>query len=328
MSNIKDIIPYVIICTMSALIAVDIGGTTMRAASYPTNSLNPIKINKIHRINSSKPVFQYLLELIQSVWVDSHEVLGLSIASPGPLDPETGFIFNAPNLPGWVDFPLGEKLRDTISVPLFFGNDANLAAFGEWKYGAGIGHSNLIYLTISTGIGGGVICNGNLLTGHKGLAAELGHIIIQPDGPLCSCGKRGHLEAIASGPAIVSYANDQIKNGQPSSLAQIIYFSAVDVAYAARNGDELAIKSIERAGETIGLALASFVHIFNPSIIILGGGVTMSGNLLFDPLLQKFRSEIMEPIYSKDLEIVPAKLGDDSGLLGALAFARNQLEIN
>jgi len=313
---------------MSALIAVDIGGTTMRAASYPSSSLEPIKINKIHRTNSSKSVFQYLRELIQSVWVDSQEVIGLSIASPGPINPETGYIFNAPNLPGWVDFPLGEKLRDIYSVPIFFGNDANFAAFGEWKYGAGVGHSNLIYMTISTGIGGGIICDDHLLTGQNGLAAELGHVVIQPDGPLCSCGKKGHLEALASGPAIVDHLKEQIGKGYSSSLALIKNFSAIDVAEAAKNGDKLAIRSIERAGETIGLALASFVHIFNPSIIILGGGVTMNGNFLFDPLLQKLKVEIFETVYLKDLEVVPAKLGDDSGLLGALAFARNKLNMN
>ena len=312
---------------MSALIAIDIGGTTMRAASYPDSGTDPIKINKIHRDNTTKPVFEYLLELIQSVWLNDQDILGISIASPGPIDPASGYIFNAPNLPGWTDFPLGEKLQEVYSVPLFFGNDANIAAFGEWKYGAGVGHEDLVYMTISTGIGGGVISKNHLLTGKNGLAAELGHIIIQPDGPFCSCGKKGHLEAIASGPAIVSFVKKQIENGKVSSLSSMKEFSTIEVAEAADQGDSLAISAIERAGDAIGIALANYTHIFNPSIFILGGGVTLIGNLLFDPMLKRFNSEVMEPIYMKGLEVVPAKLGDNSGLLGALAFGRENLQL-
>jgi len=312
---------------MSALIAVDIGGTTMRAASYPITDLKPIKISKVHLPNSSESIINTLQDLIQSVWVDNDEVIALSVATPGPIEPESGFIYNAPNIPDWTQFPLGEELRKTYSVPVYFGNDANFAALGEWKYGAGIGHSNLIYITISTGIGGGIICNDQLVIGQKGLAAELGHVMVQPDGPICSCGKKGHLEAFASGSAIVNSVKIQIKEGQSSSLQLGSNLSAFDVSNAARQGDNLAIKAIDKAGEYIGIALASFVHIFNPSIIILGGGVANCGKLLTDPLLQRLENEVIDPVYLADLDVVPSRFGDDSGLLGALAYARQEFGI-
>ena len=313
---------------MKALIAVDIGGTTMRAASYPIKGLKPIKINKIRWSNSPESIINTLRALIQSVWVDNDEVIALSVASPGPIEPESGFIYDSPNIPGWTQFPLGEELYKTYSVQIYFGNDANFAAFGEWKYGVGIGHSNLIYLTISTGIGGGIICNDQLVTGQKGLAAELGHVMVQPDGPICSCGKKGHLEALASGPAIVDYVKDQIKIGEPSNLQLGRDISAFDVSNAASQGDDLAIEAISKAGEYIGIALASFVHLFNPSIIILGGGVAQCGTLITDPLFQKLENEVIDPIYLADLDVVPSEFGDDSGLLGALAFARHKLGNN
>ena len=312
---------------MSALIAVDIGGTTMRAASYPTTGVKPLEISKIHWSNSTDSIFNTLHNLIQSVWVGNDEVLALSIATPGPIEPESGFIYKAPNIPGWTQFPLGEELRKIYSIPVYFGNDANFAAFGEWKYGAGTNHSNLIYLTISTGIGGGIICNDQLVTGQNGLAAEFGHVMVQPGGPVCSCGKKGHLEAMASGPAIVDFIKIQIKEGRSSSLQIISDLSASDVSNAARQGDDLAIQAINRAGDYLGIALASFIHIFNPSIVILGGGVSKCGKLLTDPMTQRLENEVIDPIYLSNLDIVPSEFGDDSGLLGALAFARHELKL-
>ncbi|MFC2064369.1 ROK family protein [Chloroflexota bacterium] len=312
---------------MSVLIAVDIGGTKMRAASYPINGLFPIKNYKIKWSNSPESPIDILHGLIKSVWVDNDEVKAISIASPGPIEPESGFIYDAPNIPGWTQFPLGEILRKTYPVPIFFGNDANLAVYGEWKYGAGIGHSNIFYITISTGIGGGIICNDQMIMGEKGLAAEIGHVIVQPDGPICSCGKKGHLEAFASGTAIVDYVKTQINKGHSSIVQFGSDLSAFDIANAAKQGDDLSIKAITRAGEYIGIALASFVHIFNPSVIILGGGVAQTGKLISNSISHGLKNEVINPIYLEDLEVVPAKFGDDSGLLGALAYARHTLGI-
>lgn len=298
----------------------------MRAAAYPSIGIQPLDHHKISTESPTETVFERLIGLIHAIWPDDTEVGAISVASAGPLDPKTGFIFDAPNIPGWKDFPLGDKLRETFPVPVFIGNDANLAAMGEWKYGSGVGHQDLIYLTISTGIGGGIICNNVLLEGHNGLAAELGHITVQPDGPVCSCGKLGHLEALASGPAIVEYVRQLLLSGQESTLRLGEKFTAYDVALAAKKGDQLALRAYAHAGLYLGQALASFIHIFNPSIVILGGGVSQSGSLLFEPMLNKLHADVMDPSYLQDLKIVPAKLGDDAGLLGALALARQKLQ--
>ncbi|OGN75190.1 MAG: hypothetical protein A2X25_04155 [Chloroflexi bacterium GWB2_49_20] len=298
----------------------------MRAASYPSTGIQPINRHKISTESPIETVFERLVNLIHVIWPVNHEVAAISVASAGPLNPKTGFIYDAPNIPGWKDFPLGDKLREIFPVPIFIGNDANLAAMGEWKYGNGIDHSDLIFLTISTGIGGGIICNNALMEGHNGLAAELGHITVQPDGLVCSCGKLGHLEALASGPAIVAYVRLSLLSGQTSTLHLDKEFSAYDVALAAKTGDQLAVRAYAHAGFYLGQALASLIHIFNPSIIILGGGVAQSGALLFEPMLEKMYASVMEPSYLQDLEIVPARLGDDAGLLGALALARQKLQ--
>jgi glucokinase len=311
---------------MEAIIAVDLGGTSMRAASYPAQGIQRINRKKITTESPNEQVFDRLVGLIRSVWPNDDNVVALSVATPGPLDPKTGFIISAPNIPGWKDFPLGEKLRDLFPIPNFIGNDANLAAVGEWKFGAGLGHHDLIYLTISTGIGGGVICNDQLLEGHLGLAAEMGHITLIPDGPICPCGKPGHLEALSSGTAIAQYVKQCLAEGETSVLQQESELNALNISLAAKKGDQLALLAFNRAGYYLGQALASFVHIFNPSLIILGGGVSQSGSILFDPMFAELQSAIMDPIYLKELKIVPASLGDDAGLLGALAYAREKLQ--
>lgn len=300
----------------------------MRAAAYSLDSIKPIVYYKIPTTAPDEAVFDRLVGLIHSVWQDNIKIAAIVVSSAGPLDPKTGYIFDAPNIPGWKNFPLGEKLAEEFSVPIYVGNDANLAALGEWNFGCGAGHKDLIYLTISTGIGGGIICNNQLVEGANGLASELGHITVMPDGPVCSCGKRGHLEAISSGPAIVDYVNEKIENGTETLLVRSDTLSAFDVAIAARNGDQLAFQAYSRAGFYLGQALADFIHILNPSIIILGGGVSLSGPLLFDPMIEKLQLEIMDPSYMQDLKIVPTVLGDDAGLLGALALGRQKLNVN
>lgn len=313
---------------MDALITIDIGGTSMRAAVYPSHGIQPIAKKKIPTHSSTGSVFEDLTGLIRSIWPEGTQISAISVASAGHLDPKTGYIYDSPNIAGWKEFPLGEKLTKKFSVPVFVGNDANLAALGEWKHGSGIGYSDLIYLTISTGIGGGIISKNILLEGHKGLAAELGHITVQPDGPSCSCGKNGHLEAVSSGLAIVEYTRSRIKDGEKSILNVQDNYSAYDVALAAKKGDELSLYAFQYAGYFLGQALASFVHIFNPSIIIIGGGVSNSGALLFDPIIEKIRMDVMNMNYINNLEIVPAKLGDEAGLVGALTIAKQKLNIS
>jgi glucokinase len=309
---------------MSVIIAIDIGGTQLRVAAFSNGETTPNKVQRISTRSKDEDVFDRLAAALDTIWPDE-PVAAISAACPGPLDPAQGIILSTPNIPGWINLPLVELLEKKYHVPTFLGNDANLAAVGEWRYGAGQGHNDVLYLTISTGIGGGVISGGRLLTGHRGMATELGHLTVLPDGPLCSCGQRGHLEAIASGLAIARYVSERIEAGRTSSLSGDPHITAREVAAAAREGDELCLEAFTFAGKYLGQAVADYLHIFNPSILIFGGGVSQSGPLLFDPMKKYLAMHVMDPAFLGDLQIVAAKLGDDAGLLGALAQAQIKL---
>lgn len=311
----------VIIGYMSLIVAVDIGGTHIRAAAYEPDKIVPTYHQRTRSHATEAGVFDRLVNTVESVW-QTGRVDAIGIASPGPLDPHTGTILDTPNIPEWENFPVGPRLSEHFGVPVYLDNDANMAGLAEWQYGAGKGHDDLVYLTISTGIGGGVITNGRLLQGFRGMGAELGHMIIDPDGPLCGCGKRGHVESFSSGPAIARYVCEQMKAGKASALDLQPNPSAVQVAEAARQGDALAISAFERAGFYLGIAVANYLAIFDPSILIFGGGVSQAGDLLFKPFRRSLEEHVFHPHYLDNLIITRAALGDDAGLLGALALAR------
>ena len=306
---------------MTHTVAVDIGGTHIRVALYEPNSTTPIAHQRTRSLANEPGVYERLERAIESVWPQGH-VAAIGIASPGPLDPYTGTILATPNIPEWQNFPLTAKLSQHFSVPAYLDNDANMAGLAEWQYGAGRGHQNLVYLTISTGIGGGVISHGCLLQGFRGMGAELGHMIIDPDGPLCGCGKRGHIESFSSGPSIARYVKEELLAGHKSSLQGEAVITAAQIADAARAGDALATYAFHRAGHYLGIAVANYLAIFDPSGLIFGGGVSQVGDLLFKPFKESLREHTFHPHYLDDLVITKAALGDDAGLLGALALAR------
>ena len=307
---------------MDAYIAVDAGGTQIRTALFQagTKELEPLKM--LRTPTRSKPqAFDVLTASIEELWLQDVAIRGIGVAVPGALNPLTGVVSFTANIPNWENFPLKEKLEAHFNVPSAVGNDANMAALGEWKYGAGIGHQNLIYITISTGIGSGIICDGRLLLGQRGLAGELGHITVIPkNGPMCGCGKRGHLEAIASGTGIARYVAEQLAAGRSSLLGKE-QPNAREIAEAARQGDELSIEAFDRAGSFLGRSLADALHIFNPSILILGGGVTQSADLLFDAMHAAIETSAISTDYTDGLVITCAALGDNAGLQGARSLA-------
>lgn len=306
---------------MNLIVAVDIGGTHIRAAVYEPNSIIPLAHYRTGSNATEAGVYDRLVQAIEAVW-PKEKVDAIGIASPGPLDPYTGTILATPNIPEWQNFPLATKLCEHFGVPVYLDNDANMAGLAEWQYGAGKGHQDLVYLTISTGIGGGVISSGHLLQGFRGMGAELGHMIIDADGPLCGCGFHGHVESFSSGPSIVRYVNEQISLGQKSTLQADPDLTARQVAQAAFQGDSLAVSAFERAGHYLGIGVANYLAIFDPSILIFGGGVSQAGDLLFKPFEESLRRYTFHPHYLDDLTITRAALGDDAGLLGALALAR------
>ncbi|OGO12867.1 MAG: hypothetical protein A2Y53_07400 [Chloroflexi bacterium RBG_16_47_49] len=302
-------------------IVADVGGTHIRAACFQTQSQVPTIVKRIHT-KGSDPPHERLINLIDSIIPNDEQIAAITIAAPGPLDPFEGIIFEAPNIPGWTNLPLKKLVQDHFNVPVAIGNDANLAALGEWRFGAGVGHRHLLYITVSTGIGGGVIIDNQLLLGAHGLAAELGHITVIPDGPLCGCGKRGHLEAVTSGPAIARWAEQEISQGIPSSLPLNRPLTAKDVSNAAIHGDELAQAALARGGTYLGIAIADYLHVFNPSMVIIGGGVSQSGESFFGPLRSAMSEHVLSKKYLEDVTLTTSALGDDVGLMGALALAQ------
>ncbi|PKO22718.1 MAG: ROK family protein [Chloroflexi bacterium HGW-Chloroflexi-1] len=316
------------------ILAVDLGGTQIRAAlCHPGGQI----LRRVARATQAKSGPEAVLERMARTIseaigeVPSEEIAAIGIGAPGPLNPVTGIIMGAPNLPGWQNVPLRTLISERFGRPTFLGNDANVAALAEFTYGAGRDVRDMIYLTISTGIGSGIIVDGRMLLGANGLAAEAGHIIVKPDGPLCGCGNRGCLEALASGPAIARDVVARIKAGKKSRVVRLVDgdLSKIDariVNEAAQAGDKLAINAFRRAGEYLGLGITSLLHLFNPRMIVLGGSVTKAGPLLFDPMRETLDARA-RPIYTEGLAIVQAALGDDVGLLGAAALAVTELGI-
>lgn len=305
---------------MGNVISIDVGGTHLRVAAYAQDSQIPLKLQRTTTHATNEKIFDRITALVESVWPGSVDAIGVS--SPGPLDSRTGIVMAPPYMKEWNNFPLTGNLMKHFGVPVFLDNDANLAGLAEWKFGAGRGHHDVLYLTISTGLGGGVILGDRLLQGYHGLAAELGHmtVAVNSSAPICGCGFRGHFEAFSSGTGIENYVSEQLAAGRKSSLTGKP--SARAIADAANAGDKLAIKAYARAGKYLGIGVANYLHIFDPSIVILGGGVSMSGPLLREPFETSLRKHVFHPRYLEGLVIAQAELGDDAGLLGALALAR------
>ncbi len=312
---------------MRTIVSIDIGGTQLRAAVYKQDQIQPFAQKRVQTKASEPNAFGRLVKLIEDIWPKNDKVDAIGVSSPGPLDSHTGIIMNPPNIKEWRDFPITTKLTEHFGIPSYLDNDANLAGLAEWKFGAGRGHHNLLYLTVSTGVGGGVIIDDRLLQGHHGLAAELGHTTVQADGPLCGCGQHGHLESYSSGTAIERFVAEQLTAGRESvhhSNAGAKN-SAHVISEAAKQGDALSIEAYAVAGKYLGIGVANFLHAFDPSIVIFGGGVSQSGPLLFDSFEVSLKERVIHPRYLDGLVITRAELRDDSGLLGARALAELKL---
>lgn len=308
---------------MLPVVAVDLGGTNIRAALFPSDQPKPAhSLRALTRAEEGpEAVVRRVIETIEALHPKPDSGLRMGIAAPGPLDPAQGIVFGAPNLPGWDRVPLRELLASHFGCPVALGNDCNLAALGEWRHGAGQGVRHLVYLAIGTGIGGGAIVDGQLLLGAHGLAAEFGHMLVDPHAPLCGCGQPGHLESLASGPAI-GRRFAELQAGRSPTGVSAEGPSASKVGKAAAEGDPIALRVIDDAGTMIGKHLASLVHAFDPERIVLGGGVSQLGELILEPIRGAFASALMHPAYRDRVTIVPAALGDDAGLIGAMLLAR------
>ncbi|HZT08023.1 MAG TPA: ROK family protein [Chloroflexota bacterium] len=305
-------------------IAIDLGGTQFRVAAL--TSVGQILVREACATPATAEPDELIHDLADVVQVvrsqaGKHRVVGLGVAAPGPLDPVAGVVFRAPNLPRWSNVPLAARLAERTGLSVHLGNDANLAGLAEARLGAGKGEANLVYLTVSTGVGSGIVVDGRLLLGARGAAAEAGHMAVSMGGPLCSCGNRGCLEAYASGSGMVRRARDAIAAGRPSQLQEHVDdLHATIIAQAAEEGDELAQELIHDAGRALGFGVRNLLHLFNPSVVAIGGGVSRIGRRLWDPMFEVVNADTLT-MYREGLRIVPAELGDDSGLVGAALLA-------
>ncbi len=323
------------------LIGVDLGGTHTRAAVVRDAAI----IARISHPTLAKEgpdavilgIVTAIREVLEMSEIGLADIGGIGISSPGPLDPKTGVVFVQPNMVGWKDVHLRDDVAAQFRVPVFLGHDAALAALGEYRFGAGRGAHSMIYMTVSTGIGGGIIVNDQLIEGYSGTAGEIGHMYLdpRPTAPRCGAGHTGCLEALASGTALARDAQARVAAGLGRGILAAHReeegddpdepVTARDVVEAAQAGDPEALEMLELAGKFIGLGCVNLAHILNPQRIVIGGGVTNAGDLLFTPITQTVHTRAF-PRASETLEIVPASLGDDGGLLGAAAYVTYRLD--
>ena len=253
------------------------------------------------------------------------QLAGIGIACAGGIDSGRGLVVTpSPALPGWESLPLADMVRERLGTVTFLVNDASAAALGEQRFGAGKGVKNLVLVTVGTGIGGGIITDGELYLGACGAAGEIGHMTVDADGPLCGCGNTGCLEMLASGSAVEREAVRRIRNGEHTSLAEsmkggIEEITARDVEAAAREGDAVALDIVDTAAGWLGIGIVNLVNIFNPEMVVIGGGMANWGDLLLAPV-RRVVQERAFPISARAVSVVLTAL-DDAGLYGAAAFA-------
>ncbi|HHU85963.1 MAG: ROK family protein [Pelotomaculaceae bacterium] len=308
---------------------VDLGGTKIYTvlASSRGEVLAEQKI-PTEAEKGPQHVIARILESVEQVrkaaFPASRRLRALTLGAPGPLDTSRGIIHFAPNL-NWHNLPIGEILQEKTGVRVLLDNDANLAALGEHFYGAGRGAENMVFITVSTGVGGGLILGGRLYRGAADGAGEIGHMTVLPDGPRCSCGNRGCLEALASGTAIARKAGELAACGGGRGILAAAggdpgKISAVAVAAAAAEGDPGAVAVIEEAAGYLGIGVANLVNLLNPSLVVLGGGVMAAGELIWEGVRREVRARSLAAARQK-LRLAPAELGGRAGAMGAVALA-------
>src|SRR5207244_10894223 len=315
--------------------AIDLGGTKLRAVVADLEgNIGGEVIQPSEAGEGPERVIARMIETLEAAAVEASvsvsDIRAVGVASPGALDLVHGLVQEAPQLPGWDRVPLVEIMSKRLGIPALLENDANAAALGENRFGAGRGTRFLVYLTISTGVGGGMIIDRKGYHGGSGAAGELGHMVVGFNGPRCLCGERGCLEAIASGTGLSWRAKELVDAGHAPDLAAILRekdeLDADEIADAARAGDKDAQRLFDEAGLYLGVALANYVNIFNPEMIVLGGGVlTGAGDLFFD-----HAGRFMRPLARKEplkyVRLERTALGDRSGPLGMIAALGDMVE--
>lgn len=301
------------------VIGVDLGGTRLRAARMADDLTIHAREEVLTQAQEGfEPSLARMKALIRSVWPpDQQPVTGIGVSIPGPTNPFTGIVELGTNLQGWQHIPLAELLSNEFGVPVYLGNDANVAALAEATRGAAVGYRHVIFITLSTGVGSGIIVDGRLLLGHEGLAGEAGHIVIDVEGDRVST-----FEKEASGTALGRKARERVQAGAHSLMLQLAggdasQITGKTVSEAAALGDAVALDIIHHVGHMAGLGITSLLHLFNPQIIVFGGPVSHLGERLFEPMQRAIEANCITPAYWKNLKIAFAALGENVSVVGA-----------
>lgn len=307
------------------VIGIDLGGTktTTAIASLSGEIIEQTTIPTRAK-EGEDAVMARIIESVEMVLETSglpeDELLAIGIGSPGPLDADKGSIITTPNLP-FRDYSLTSPLAERFGVPAYLDNDGNVAAIGEWMFGAGKGYQNVIYLTVSTGVGGGAVLNGRPYHGSTSNALEIGHMTIEPSSPYqCNCGNYGDVEALCSGTSISDRAKEAIDAGRPTILARHDTITTFEIYQAYREGDELSIELLHDAWDYLGIAVANLILVFDPDVIAIGGGVSRIGKDMFERVKSSARRRCFDFMFDS-VQIVPTGLSQDTGVIGAVALA-------
>ncbi|WP_171171178.1 ROK family glucokinase [Streptomyces sp. I05A-00742] len=311
---------------MGLTIGVDIGGTKI-AAGVVDEEGSILATCKVPTPDTPEGVVDAIADAVRTVSAD-HDVEAVGIGAAGYVDDKRATVLFAPNI-NWRHEALKDKVEQRVGLPVVVENDANAAAWGEYRFGAGQGHDDVICITLGTGLGGGIIIGNKLRRGHFGVAAEFGHIRVVPDGLLCGCGSQGCWEQYASGRALVRYAR-QRAHATPEN-AQILLglgdgtpegIEGKHISLAARQGDLVAVDSFRELARWVGAGLADLASLFDPSAFIVGGGLSDEGDLVLDPIRKSFRRWLVGGKWRPHAQVLAAQLGGKAGLVGAADLAR------
>jgi glucokinase len=308
------------------VVGVDIGGTNLVVGSVAEDGSEILGLVSEPTLaeRGADAVLERIVKLVRSSMAATPgtPIAGVGIGAPGPLDTARGVVLLTPNL-GWTNYPVRDRLSAALGLPATLDNDANCAIFGEWWRGAARGAKHVVGLTIGTGIGGGIVLDGEIYHGASDIAGELGHMTIDSTGRRCKCGNYGCLEAYASGPAIAARAVEGIEAGAETSLPAYVQndlakITAQVVYEAAHDGDAYAREVVHDTAKVLGAGVANIINIFNPQVVVICGGVTLAGDQLFVPLRSEVKRRAFKPA-ANACRIVPGELTGTAGVYGAAA---------
>ncbi len=315
-------------------IGVDLGGTNIKAAAFSAGNLECVCENRLptEAARGSEHVLMQIFRAVQALFaqIPKSQTLCIGLGIPGLLDIETGISHFSPNFPNWENVPVSDWLHQKTNLPVFIDNDVRVNLYGEWYYGAGKGKNNIVLLTLGTGLGSGIVMDGHVLYGATASAGEIGHMNMYRTGRPCKCGSSGCLGRYVSARGMLRTLQEKLHDGAPSIIREWTgsdpeKATAKMVSDAYDAGDQTAIEVMTQTGELLGYGLANVINLFNPEVIIIGGGMSAAGERLLRPARQIVKCHALE-ISRQSCEIVTAQLGDAAGMLGAAIYAKKRLQ--